>query len=104
MSPENAQPLIPSIEIRYAGIQEITIYFVSDDELRVLERGGTSSTVLNLAIFFMSVGASFLASLLLSPPPSIRTFTVMVWRFLLEDSTTIGFFNSATRQSRCQMS
>jgi hypothetical protein len=78
VSPEDAQPLIPSTEIRYVGIGEITIYFVSEDELRVLERGGTSSIFLNLAIFFMSVGASFFASLLLSPPPSIRTFVVMV--------------------------
>lgn len=78
MSSEDAHPLIPSTEIRYIGIGEITIYFVSDDELRVLERGGTSSTFLNLAIFFMSVGASFFASLLLSPPPTIKTFVVMV--------------------------
>jgi hypothetical protein len=78
VSTQEAQPLVPFAEIRYVGIGEITIYFVSDDELHLLERGGTSATLLNLAIFFMSTAASFFASLLLSPPPSIRTFIVMV--------------------------
>jgi hypothetical protein len=88
VSTEEAQPL-PSTEIRYVGMGEITIYFVSDDELRLLERGGASSTLLNLAICFMSIGASFFASLLASPPPSIRTFVVMV---VLTASTTIAGF------------
>ena len=78
VNPQDAQPLIPYAEIRYVGIGEITIYLVSDDELRVLERGGPSSTLLNLAIFFASTSASFLSSLIMSPPPSIRTFIIMV--------------------------
>jgi hypothetical protein len=78
VDPRDAQPLIPYAEIRYVGIGEITIYFVSDDELASLETGGPSSTLLNLAIFFLSTATSFLASLLVSPPTSIRAFTVIV--------------------------
>lgn len=89
MNPEEAQPLIPYAEIRYVGIGEITIYFVSDDELSLLERGGISSTFLNLAIFFLSVAATFFTALLLSPPPptSGRTFIVMV---VLTASTAVA--------------
>ncbi len=78
MDQKDAQPLIPYAEIRYVGIGEITIYFVSDDELSLLEKGGASSTLLNLAIFFLSIGASFLISLLVSPSASIRVFMVTV--------------------------
>jgi hypothetical protein len=87
VNPKEAQPLIPYTEIHYVGMGEITIFLVSDDELRLLERGGTSSTFLNLAIFFTSTAASFFASLLLSPPPSVRTFVVMV---VLTTSTAIA--------------
>ena len=57
---------------------EITIYLVSDDELRMVESGGPASTFLNLAIFFLSVGASFVASLLLSEPKSMKRFVVVI--------------------------
>jgi hypothetical protein len=87
VNPKDAQPLMPSTEIRYVGIGEITIYLVSDDELHLLGRGGVSSTFLNLAIFFLSTGATFFASLLLSPPVSVRRFLVMV---VLTISTTIA--------------
>ena len=89
VNPEEAEPLIPYAEIRYVGIGEITIYFVSDEELSLLERGGISSTFLNLAIFFLSVAVTFFTALLLSPPPptSGRTFIVMV---VLTASTAIA--------------
>jgi hypothetical protein len=89
VNPEEAQPLIPYAAIRYVGIGEITIYFVSDDELSLLEKGGISSTFLNLAILFLSVAATFFTALLLSPPPptSGRTFIVMV---VLTTSTAIA--------------
>lgn len=44
----------------------------------MIEIGGPSSTLLNLAIFFLSVAASFFVSLLLTEPRSIYKFTVMV--------------------------
>ena len=40
MSTEDSQPIIPYAAIRYVAMGEITIYLVSDDELRLLERGG----------------------------------------------------------------
>ena len=78
MHEENAPQMVPYVQVRYVGMGEITIYLVSEDELRMIEAGGPSSTYLNLAIFFLSVGASFLASLLLSEPKSIKRFIVVV--------------------------
>jgi hypothetical protein len=72
------QGMSPYAEIRYVAMGEITIYLVSEDELRLIEQGEPSSTYLNLAILFLSVGASFLASLLLSEPKSIKRFIVVI--------------------------
>ena len=44
----------------------------------MIESGGPSSTYLNLAIGFLSVGAGIGASLLLSDPKSIHRFIVVV--------------------------
>ena len=70
--------IIPYTSVRYVGMGEIIIYLVSDDELRLLEHGDPSSTHLNPAIFFLSVGFSFLVSLLVSEPKTPRVFVVMV--------------------------
>jgi hypothetical protein len=77
MDDANSKQPVPTTSIRYVGIGELTVYLVSDDELRMIESGGPSSTYLNLAIFFLSVGASFGASLLLSAPASIHRFIVV---------------------------
>jgi len=68
----------PRTVIRVVGMGQLTVYHVSEDELRMIEIGGPSSTYLNLAILFLSVGASFFASLSMSPPSSIYRFTVMI--------------------------
>jgi hypothetical protein len=78
MNEQQPQEMVPYTKIRYVGIGQLTVYFVSEDELRMIESGGPSSVYLNLAIFFLSVGASFLISLLLSEPKSIYRFTVSV--------------------------
>ena len=83
MDDANSKQPVPTTSIRYVGIGELTVYLVSDDELRMIESGGPSSTYLNLAIFFLSVGASFGASLLLSAPASIH-------RFIIVAALTIG--------------
>jgi protein-S-isoprenylcysteine O-methyltransferase Ste14 len=70
--------IVPYTTVKYVGMGEIVIYLVSDDELSMLERGDPSSTYLNLAIFFLSVGISFLVSLLVSEPRTQHTFVVMV--------------------------
>jgi len=70
--------IVPYTSVKYVGMGEIVIYLVSDDELSMLERGDPSSTYLNLAIFFLSIGISFLVSLLVSEPKTQHTFVVMV--------------------------
>jgi hypothetical protein len=74
----NSQPIAPYTKVRWVGMGELLVYAVSEDELRLLESGGPASTFLNLAIFFASVGASFLVSLLLADVKSVRVFIVIV--------------------------
>ncbi len=75
---QNSQRIVPYTKISLVGMGELVVYAVSEDELRLLERGGPASTFLNLAIFFTSVGASFLASLLVADVKSNRAFIVVV--------------------------
>lgn len=72
------EKVVPYTTVKYVGMGEIVIYLVSEDELLIFERGEPTSTLLNLAIFLLSVGLSFFASLLLSEPKSNRVFVVMV--------------------------
>lgn len=51
-------------KIRRGKVDSLTLYEITDDELNILERGSPSSTYLNFSIFFISVGLSFLTSLL----------------------------------------
>jgi len=57
---------------------QLTFYLVSDEELRMIESGGPSSTYLNLAIGLLSVGSGIGASLVLSEPTSIYKFIVVI--------------------------
>lgn len=77
MDKQKSEQIVPSVGIRYVGFGQLTVYLVSEDELRLIETGGPSSTYLNLAILFLSAGASFFASLVVSPPSGIHSFTVM---------------------------
>lgn len=45
-------------------VDSLTLYEITDAELDALERGSPSSTYLNLAILCLSVGISFLISIL----------------------------------------
>jgi hypothetical protein len=71
-------PIAPYTRIRYLGMGDITIYPVTDDDLNALERGGGASTLLALWIFFASVSASFLVSLMVSAAMSLNVFIVIV--------------------------
>ncbi|HTT20673.1 MAG TPA: hypothetical protein VMG82_17110 [Candidatus Sulfotelmatobacter sp.] len=71
-------PIAPYTRIRYLGMGDITLYPVTDDDLHTIERGGGSSTLLALWIFFASVSASFFVSLLVSSAMSIKAFIVIV--------------------------
>jgi hypothetical protein len=60
--------VLPATTIRYIGIGQLTVFLVSEDELRLLEGGGAASTCLNLGIGFSSIGLGSLVSLLLNEP------------------------------------
>lgn len=63
----------------------LSLYEISDYELSMLEEGTLNSIFLNFAIFFFSIGASFLTTLVTVDIPAILTFVIFV---LL---TIIGF-------------
>jgi hypothetical protein len=65
-------------EIRRARLDKLTIYEISELELSTLERGSPVSLYLNFAIFLVSLGISFLVTLLTTDIQSPRIFTVFV--------------------------
>ena len=70
---------MPAVQIRYVGIGQLTVYLVSEDELRMIESGGPSATLLNLAVGFLFLAGGLLGSVLLSEPSkSIYKFSVFV--------------------------
>jgi hypothetical protein len=70
---------MPAVEIRYIGISQLTLYIISEDELRMIESGGPSATLLNLGIGFFFMAGGLLGSLLLSDTSkSIYKFSVFV--------------------------
>lgn len=71
--------MVPAVSIRYVGIGQLTVFFVSEDELRLIESGSPAATCLNLGIAFLSIGTGSLISLLLSEPSkSLHKFVVVV--------------------------
>jgi hypothetical protein len=71
--------MVPATSVRYVGIGQFTIFFVSEDELRLIESGSPAATCLNLGIAFSSVGIGSLISVLLSEPSkSLHKFVVVV--------------------------
>ncbi|MCK4241416.1 MAG: hypothetical protein KAX30_07310 [Candidatus Atribacteria bacterium] len=63
------------IRIVRGKFDSLSIYDVTDNELELLEKGSPSSTYLNFAIFLLSVGFSFLISLLTVDINSIKIYT-----------------------------
>ena len=59
-------------------VDSLSLYEITDYELQVLEEGSIGTTYLNFAVFFLSVAASFLATLLTTPIASDRVFIVFV--------------------------
>lgn len=66
------------VRILRGRVDSLSLYEVTEYELNVLEEGSPSSTLLNFAIFFISVALSFLTALLTSSPSSDRIFAVFV--------------------------
>ena len=79
MDEQKPMEMVPAVSVRYVGIGQVTVFFVSEDELRLIESGSPAATCLNLGIAFASVGAGSLISLLLSEPSrSLHKFVVVV--------------------------
>ena len=51
-------------KIRKGKVDSLTIYEISEGELETIERGSPNSTLLNFAIFLLSIATSFLVTLL----------------------------------------
>jgi hypothetical protein len=75
MIPKN-EALEPAI--RRGRIEALTIYEVSESELEALERGTPATLFLNFSVFLLSVGLSFLISLVTTTIISVRMFTAFV--------------------------
>lgn len=76
--------------IRRARIQELTIYEISEDELKMLESGSPVSLYLNFSIFLLSVAISFAVTLATVHFPSDRAYMVFVTILIV--SLLIGSF------------
>lgn len=51
-------------KIRKGKVDSLTIYEISEGELETIERGSPNSTLLNFAIFLLSIATSFFVTLL----------------------------------------
>jgi hypothetical protein len=80
-----------SVQLRIVrgSLGSLSLYEITDYELELLEAGSPSSTYLNFAIMFVSVGLSFLATLLTVKIPVGYAFTIFVVL------TVVGFAASA---------
>lgn len=76
--------------IRRVRIQHLTIYEISEDELKILESGSPVSLHLNFAVFLLSVAISFATALVTTNFPSDRIYITFV--AVLAISSSIGLF------------
>lgn len=69
-----------SVELKIirGSLNSLSLFEITDYELEIFEQGSPSSTYFNFAIFFFSVGASFLATLLTVKIDSIYVFSIFV--------------------------
>lgn len=65
-----------SLRIIRGPLDSLSLYEITDYELGVLEEGTPSSTFLNFAIFFFSVGVSFFITLATVDLPINATYVV----------------------------
>ncbi len=66
------------IKIIRGKLDSLSVYEITDNELEVLEKGSPSSTYLIFSIFLLSVGFSFLVSLLTVKIESIKIYTTFM--------------------------
>lgn len=66
------------VEIRRGRVDSLSIFEITEAELDSLAKGSPGSIYLNFGIFLLSVGASFLATLLTVEIASLFKFAVFV--------------------------
>lgn len=66
------------VRIVRGRVDSLSLYEITDHELDVLEKGTPGSLHLNFGIFLLSVGISFLITLLSTDIQSNRIFTIFV--------------------------
>lgn len=66
------------IKILRAKIDSLSVYEVTDSELKTLERGSPSSIYLNFAILLISIGFSFFISLVSLDIESVKLFSTFL--------------------------
>lgn len=66
------------VRVVRARVDSLSLYEITDSELKILERGSPSSIYLNFSIFLISIGCSFLISLITTEIDSIKIYTTFV--------------------------
>jgi len=67
-----------SVKVRRGKVDSLTVYEVTESELKDLERESPANLFLNFAIFLLSTAVSFLVALFSTEIKSTRTFCVFV--------------------------
>lgn len=67
-----------SLRIVRGPVDSLSLYEITDHELELLEDGSPSSTYLNFGICFITVGLSFITTLVTVKVESVYIFTVFV--------------------------
>jgi len=80
MSNDDEDRSVPVVlpAIRIAPLGELRFWIISEDELKQFEQGSPAGLYLNFSLTLVSMGLSFLITLLSTPISSDRTFAVFV--------------------------
>lgn len=83
-----------SVQLRIlrGPLDSLSLYEITDYELEILEEGSPSSTYLNFAIFFFSVGASFFTALVTTTITDVFLFTIFVVLTVVGFSASLVLF------------
>jgi hypothetical protein len=78
-----------AVPARFIAMGELTVFLVSEEDLKAIERGSPGTTMANIANTLLSVAAGLLGSLLLSGPPQ-SVFRFCVFTILISLSSLGG--------------
>lgn len=77
-----------AFRVKRGRVDSISLYEVTEDELRDLETGGQDSQFLTFAVAFFTMAVSFLIALLTTDIKSTKTYTIFIV------VTAVGFAGS----------